>query len=206
MPAPKLRPVLPSTTTVPFVMYSQQWSPAPMTTAVAPELRTAKRSPARPAANSRPPVAPNRQALPTMTEACAAVVPPDRGVAGAWKRASAGGVTRMSPPAMPLPTKSCASPRSTSSIPGEMNAPNDWPATPWNCSFMVPPGARSARRSAVSTSLAPAGFAVRLGGRGTGTTPARAPRPASPKRRAISPDRRAPTLRLELKIGKWMSM
>src|SRR6266436_6130708 len=32
--------------TMPPVMYSQQWSPAPSTTATAPELRTAKRSPA----------------------------------------------------------------------------------------------------------------------------------------------------------------
>ena len=38
----------PSTTTTPPVMYSQQWSPAPSITAMAPELRTAKRSPATP--------------------------------------------------------------------------------------------------------------------------------------------------------------
>src|SRR3546814_8927086 len=48
MPAAKLRPVEPSTTTVPPVMYSQPWSPVPSTTAMAPELRTAKRSPATP--------------------------------------------------------------------------------------------------------------------------------------------------------------
>jgi hypothetical protein len=48
MPAAKLRPVLPSTTTTPPVMYSQPWSPVPSTTAIAPELRTAKRSPATP--------------------------------------------------------------------------------------------------------------------------------------------------------------
>ena len=36
------------TTTTPPVMYSQPWSPAPSTTAMAPELRTAKRSPATP--------------------------------------------------------------------------------------------------------------------------------------------------------------
>ena len=58
MPAQALRPIGPSTATTPPVMYSQQWSPAPSTTAVAAELRTAKRSPARPAANRRPPVAP----------------------------------------------------------------------------------------------------------------------------------------------------
>jgi len=33
---------------MPLVMYSQPWSPTPSTTAVAPELRTAKRSPATP--------------------------------------------------------------------------------------------------------------------------------------------------------------
>src|ERR1035441_2790469 len=48
MPAAKLRPHLPSTTTVPRVMYSQPWSPSPSTTARAPELRTAKRSPPMP--------------------------------------------------------------------------------------------------------------------------------------------------------------
>jgi hypothetical protein len=32
MPAAKLRPVLPSTTTMPPVMYSQPWSPTPSTT------------------------------------------------------------------------------------------------------------------------------------------------------------------------------
>ncbi|KAG0772224.1 hypothetical protein G6F21_014531 [Rhizopus arrhizus] len=73
-------------------MYSQQWSPAPSTTASAPELRTAKRSPARPAANSSPPVAPYRQVLPMMA------------VLRASKRAPRGGRTTRRPPAMPLPT------------------------------------------------------------------------------------------------------
>ena len=58
MPAAKLRPVLPSTTTVPPVMYSQPWSPTPSTTAVAPELRTQKRSPATPRTKASPAVAP----------------------------------------------------------------------------------------------------------------------------------------------------
>ena len=48
MPAAKLRPVGPSTTTRPPVMYSQPWSPTPSTTAVAPELRTQNRSPTTP--------------------------------------------------------------------------------------------------------------------------------------------------------------
>ena len=46
MPAATLRPVVPRHTTVPPVMYSQQWSPVPSTTASAILLRTAKRSPA----------------------------------------------------------------------------------------------------------------------------------------------------------------
>ena len=58
MPAAKLRPVGPSTTTRPPVMYSQPWSPTPSTTASTPELRTAKRSPARPRKKARPLVAP----------------------------------------------------------------------------------------------------------------------------------------------------
>ncbi len=37
-----------TTTTTPPVMYSQPWSPVPSTTATAPGLRTAKRSPATP--------------------------------------------------------------------------------------------------------------------------------------------------------------
>ena len=58
MPAAKLRPVLPSTATVPPVMYSQPWSPVPSTTALAPDRRTAKRSPATPRKNASPLVAP----------------------------------------------------------------------------------------------------------------------------------------------------
>ena len=58
MPAAKLSPTGPRITTVPPVMYSQPLAPQPSTTVVAPELRTAKRSPAWPAANSSPEVAP----------------------------------------------------------------------------------------------------------------------------------------------------
>src|SRR6266704_2817492 len=54
MPAAKLRPTGPNTTTTPPVMYSQQWSPAPSITATAPELRTANRSPTPPAAKRWP--------------------------------------------------------------------------------------------------------------------------------------------------------
>ena len=66
MPAAKLRPALPSTTTVPPVMYSQPWSPTPSTTAVAPELRTAKRSPATPRKIRLAGIAPYSTVLPTM--------------------------------------------------------------------------------------------------------------------------------------------
>src|SRR5881227_1467233 len=48
-------------------MYSQQWAPAPSITAITPELRTANRSPARPAANSLPAVAPCSVVLPRTT-------------------------------------------------------------------------------------------------------------------------------------------
>ena len=58
MPAAKLRPVRPSTTTVPPVMYSQPWSPVPSATATAPELRTQNRSPTIPRRKISPPVAP----------------------------------------------------------------------------------------------------------------------------------------------------
>ncbi len=66
MPAAKLRPVSPSTTTTPPVMYSQPWSPQPSTTATAPELRTAKRSPATPWKYASPAIAPYSTVLPTM--------------------------------------------------------------------------------------------------------------------------------------------
>ncbi len=70
IPAAKFRPTCPRTTTTPAVMYSQQWLPAPSMTAIAPELRTAKRSPTRPAANSAPQVAPYRATLPRITLRC----------------------------------------------------------------------------------------------------------------------------------------
>ena len=58
MPAPKLSPNLPRITATPPVMYSQPFEPQPSTTTPAPELRTQKRSPARPLAKSAPAVAP----------------------------------------------------------------------------------------------------------------------------------------------------
>ena len=91
MPAAKLRPVLPSTTTVPPVMYSQPWSPVPSTTAVAPDRRTAKRSPATPLKNASPLVAPYSTVLPTMMFLVAS------------PRKSMLGRTTMRPPDRPLP-------------------------------------------------------------------------------------------------------
>src|SRR4029078_1795571 len=91
IPAPKLRPVGPSTTTLPPVMYSQPWSPTPSTTALAPEFRTANRSPARPRRTAVPAVAPDSTVLPTTTFSSAAKV------------AAAGGRTAIVPPESPLP-------------------------------------------------------------------------------------------------------
>ena len=72
-------------------MYSQPWSPTPSTTASAPELRTAKRSPASPRKYARPAVAPYSTVLPTITFSSAANV------------ASSGGRTESTPPDSPLP-------------------------------------------------------------------------------------------------------
>ena len=58
IPAPKLSPVFPSTTTVPPVMYSQPLETNPYTTVIAPEFLTANRSPACPAAYNSTEVAP----------------------------------------------------------------------------------------------------------------------------------------------------
>src|SRR6266851_2626338 len=94
IPAAKFLPTDPSTTTTPPVMYSQQWSPAPSTTATAPEFRTAKRSPALPAAKSQPLVAPYKAVLPRTTGAPA---PPPGGGAAARN-----GRMAISPPHSPL--------------------------------------------------------------------------------------------------------
>ena len=92
MPAAKLSPTLPRMTAVPPVMYSQPLEPQPSTTTVAPELRTANRSPAWPAANSLPAVAPYSTVLPMMV----------------FSFDSSGllvaGRTTMVPPDRPLPT------------------------------------------------------------------------------------------------------
>ena len=72
-------------------MYSQPWSPTPSTTAQAPELRTAKRSPASPRKNARPAVAPYRTVLPTIM------------FSSARKMCLSGGRTDTIPPDRPLP-------------------------------------------------------------------------------------------------------
>ena len=92
MPAAKLRPVSPSSTTTPPVMYSQPWSPQPSATAMAPELRTAKRSPATPWKYASPAIAPYSTVLPTMMFS-----PGLRVASGGWR-------TAMRPPDSPLPT------------------------------------------------------------------------------------------------------
>ncbi len=93
MPAAKLRPVMvPMTTTVPPVMYSQPWSPTPSTTVCAPELRTAKRSPATPRKYASPVIAPYSTVLPTMMFSLGT------------PRNLADGCTMMRPPESPLPT------------------------------------------------------------------------------------------------------
>ena len=79
MPAAKFRPVRPSTTTRPPVMYSQPWSPSPRRRPHAPEFRTAKRSPARPRKNAFPAVAPYSTVLPTITFSSATKAAPSGG-------------------------------------------------------------------------------------------------------------------------------
>ena len=72
---------------MPPVIYSQVFEPAPSTMAVAPELRTQKRSPACPAANNLPDVAPYKTVLPMMV------------LSLAIKPAAADGRTTITPPA-----------------------------------------------------------------------------------------------------------
>ncbi len=73
-------------------MYSHAWSPTPSTTALAPELRTQKRSPTLPRRKISPLVAPKPMTLPATI--CASAVN--------WT--SRGGRTTIRPPDRPLPT------------------------------------------------------------------------------------------------------
>ena len=82
----------PTSRRVPPVMYSQPFEPQPSITAVAPELRTANRSPAWPAANRKPAVAPYSTVLPMMVLSWLAKVE------------DGAGRTTMVAPDRPLPT------------------------------------------------------------------------------------------------------
>ena len=66
IPAPKLSPMVPNIIILPPVIYSQPLDPQPSTTDIAPEFLTANRSPAWPAANRFPEVAPYSTVLPMM--------------------------------------------------------------------------------------------------------------------------------------------
>ncbi len=72
-------------------MYSQPWSPTPSTTAMAPELRTQKRSPTCPRTNTSPPVAPYKMTFPAMIWSSATNGEPS------------GGRTTRRPPDRPFP-------------------------------------------------------------------------------------------------------
>ena len=72
-------------------MYSQPWSPQPSTTASAPELRTAKRSPATPWKYASPAIAPYSTVLPMMMFSVGSRF------TGGWR-------TTTRPPDRPLPT------------------------------------------------------------------------------------------------------
>ena len=73
-------------------MYSHPFDPQPSITTDAPLLRTANRSPARPAANRNPFVAPYRTVLPMIV------------LSAATSGLAIGGRTTMVPPDRPLPT------------------------------------------------------------------------------------------------------
>ena len=64
IPAAKLSPTFPNITTVPPVIYSQPFESHPSITVVAPEFLTANLSPAWPAANNLPEVAPYKTVFP----------------------------------------------------------------------------------------------------------------------------------------------
>ena len=91
IPAAKLLPVDPRTTTLPPVIYSQQWLPTPSTTAIAPLLRTPNRSPATPDIYISPLVAPYKTVFPIMMFLSGSKVDPS------------GGTTIILPPESPFP-------------------------------------------------------------------------------------------------------
>ena len=141
IPAPKLAPTGPRTTTTPPVMYSQPCGPMPSTTASAPLLRTAKRIPARPTRCSRP--------------AGRAV---QDGVAGDRLAGGVGREVRLRDDRDRAAGQALADvvvgladePQRRRRAPA--NAPNDWPAAPRSSSWTGP---RSSPRSRAPVSAAP---------------------------------------------------
>ncbi|CQA12403.1 Uncharacterised protein [Mycobacteroides abscessus] len=111
MPLATPLPKSPMLSTAPLVMYSHRNSPVPSTTAVAPEFRTAKRSPAWPWTNSRPPEAPKSAKLPMRTLPPGSLEPPP------------GERTVMVPPHALLPTPSLQVPVCVSTIPSLQKTP-----------------------------------------------------------------------------------
>ena len=97
-------------------MYSQPYSPRPSTTAVAPELRTANRSPASPRRTTAAGGAEQREVA-------------DQDIAADPGRAAAGEPTITVPPDIDLPTPSLQVPV-TIRIPSVQNAAYDNPADP----------------------------------------------------------------------------
>ena len=91
IPAPKLSPTLPNIITSPPVIYSHPLASHPSMTDIPPEFRTANLSPAFPAANSFPDVAPYKTVFPTIVfsfvlnlfslEGLTTIVPPDKPLA-----------------------------------------------------------------------------------------------------------------------------
>ena len=92
IPAAKLSPISPRNTAVPPVIYSQPFVPQPSTTEIAPEFLTANLSPACPAANNFPLVAPYKTVLPMIVFFSVSI------------SVALAGLTIMVPPDKPFPT------------------------------------------------------------------------------------------------------
>ncbi len=146
MPAAKLRPVGPSTTTRPPVMYSQPWSPTPSTTARDARVADARSARRRdPRKNARP----ARRAVEDR-------VADDRRCPRRRRPRPSGGRTASTPPDIPLPTKSFASPLSVKVTPGASQAPKLWPPEPSSSTAIVSSARPSApKRRATSPEISP---------------------------------------------------
>ncbi len=92
MPAAKLSPTFPKIVTIPPVIYSQPFESHPSITDIAPEFLTANLSPAFPATNNFPDVAPYKTVFPI--------------IVFSWliKLLSFGGIIEIIPPDKPFPT------------------------------------------------------------------------------------------------------